>query len=292
MGLFGSNKNIGGGVSMGGFGAALPQAGDGARPKRGLFGRLGVKPEQVYALGGILQGDPRAAEGYFEAQRAPLLDQAKREAERNEWQWRQQWELDHPKPVNNDTERDVAWYIHASPEEKAAYDALHPVYRIGADGIPYPMARTPQGPPPPDTLPANFDFGGGAPASGAPPFAVSRSQLDNITMMAESGGNPSAVSSAGAKGRMQVMPSTARDPGFGIRPSNGTPPDDERVGREYRAAMQKRYGGDPAKMWGAYNWGPGNLDNALTRHGNDWLRHAPRETQDYVARTLRALRGN
>lgn len=89
---------------------------------------------------------------------------------------------------------------------------------------------------------------------------------------------------------MQVMPGTARDPGFGIRPTNGTPADDARVGKEYRAAMQSRYGGDHAKMWAAYNWGPGNLDAALARHGNNWLNAAPAETRSYVARNLQALR--
>lgn len=119
---------------------------------------------------------------------------------------------------------------------------------------------------------------------------VSRGRLDQITMMAESGGNPNAVSPAGALGRMQVMPSTAHDPGFGIRPSNGTPADDERVGREYRAAMQKRYGGDPAKMWAAYNAGPGRVDAAL-RRGPDWLNALPPETRRYVNNNVRQLRG-
>jgi hypothetical protein len=115
--------------------------------------------------------------------------------------------------------------------------------------------------------------------------------LDQITMMAESGGNPNAVSPKGARGLMQVMPATARDPGFGIRPSDGTPQDDVRVGREYRAAMERRYGGDLAKMWGAYNWGPGNLDRALERYGEDWLRYAPAETRNYVQNNLRQVRG-
>lgn len=110
-------------------------------------------------------------------------------------------------------------------------------------------------------------------------------------MMGESGGNPNAVSPKGARGRMQVMPGTARDPGFGIRPSNGSPADDERVGREYRATMQDRYGGDPAKMWAAYNWGPGNLDRAIQRHGENWLQAAPAETRNYVQNNLRQLRG-
>lgn len=110
-------------------------------------------------------------------------------------------------------------------------------------------------------------------------------------MMAESGGNPNAVSPKGARGLMQVMPSTARDPGFGIRPSNGTPQDDVRVGREYRRAMQDRYGGDPAKMWGAYNAGPGRVDGLIDRYGDNWLNYAPAETRNYVRNNLRRLRG-
>lgn len=110
-------------------------------------------------------------------------------------------------------------------------------------------------------------------------------------MMSESGGNPNAVSPKGARGLMQVMPATARDPGFGIRPSNGTPEDDVRVGREYRRKMQDRYNGDPAKMWAAYNAGPGRVDAALQRGGN-WLDHMPAETRNYVAKNLRAMRGS
>lgn len=121
--------------------------------------------------------------------------------------------------------------------------------------------------------------------------AFSGSKLDQITMMAESGGDPNAVSPKGARGLMQVMPGTARDPGFGIRPSDGSQADDVRVGREYRRAMQRRYGGDLGKMWAAYNWGPGNLDSAISRYGDDWLRAAPDETRNYVQNNLARLRG-
>jgi soluble lytic murein transglycosylase len=87
---------------------------------------------------------------------------------------------------------------------------------------------------------------------------------------------------------MQVMPATARDPGFGLRPANPNDPNDmNRLGREYRAEMQRRYGGDLAKMWAAYNAGPGRVDQAVKSGGN-WLRRLPRETQDYVTRNLRA----
>lgn len=88
---------------------------------------------------------------------------------------------------------------------------------------------------------------------------------------------------------MQVMPSTAHAPGFGVRPAQSDSPDEfNRVGREYLKVLHHRYGGDPAKMWGAYNWGPGNLDAALQRYGGDWLRYAPAETQAYVMNNLRA----
>lgn len=88
---------------------------------------------------------------------------------------------------------------------------------------------------------------------------------------------------------MQVMPATARDPGFGVRPAKDQSPAElARVGREYRAAMQRRYGGDLGKMWAAYNAGPGALDDALAAGGN-WLGRLPRETQAYVAANLAAL---
>ena len=113
--------------------------------------------------------------------------------------------------------------------------------------------------------------------------------LDDVTMMGESGGDPNAVSPVGARGLMQVMPSTARDPGFGIRPSNGTQADDVRVGQEYRAKMQQRYGGDLSAMWSAYNAGPGRTDRTIAQYGSDWLGHMPRETQNYIAGNLRRL---
>ena len=132
----------------------------------------------------------------------------------------------------------------------------------------------------------------GAPAAAPPPGgAVSFERLAAITVQSESGGNPNAVSPVGARGLMQVMPGTGRDPGFGIRPSNGSQADDVRVGREYLAKMQERYGGDLSKMWAAYNAGPGRVDELIRKHGNGWLNFAPRETRDYVAKNLKAVRG-
>lgn len=90
---------------------------------------------------------------------------------------------------------------------------------------------------------------------------------------------------------MQVMPATARDPGFGLRPADVNNADDmNRLGREYRATMERRYGGDLAKMWAAYNAGPGRLDEAIRKGGDRWLDLMPAETRAYVTRNLRAAR--
>jgi soluble lytic murein transglycosylase len=114
-------------------------------------------------------------------------------------------------------------------------------------------------------------------------------RINSITVQSESGGNPNAISPKGARGLMQVMPGTARDPGFGIRPSSGTQADDVRVGQEYLQAMSRRYGSDPSKMWAAYNAGPGRLEEAVRRGGQNWLQFMPKETQDYVRKNMRAL---
>lgn len=126
----------------------------------------------------------------------------------------------------------------------------------------------------------------------------SRSRMVDITRSTESGGRRFAAdgsvltSSAGARGEMQVMPATARDPGYGVRPSNGTLDDDARVGRELLAAYTDHFGGDPAKGWAAYNGGVGRVERQIARHGDAWLDHMPAETQAYVARNMKALGGD
>jgi len=84
-----------------------------------------------------------------------------------------------------------------------------------------------------------------------------------------------------AKGEMQVMDATARDPGYGIRPARAGDPDDlARVGREYFEKMLNKYG-DTKLAAIAYNWGPGNTDKWLMA-GADPAK-LPRETQKYSA---------
>jgi len=111
--------------------------------------------------------------------------------------------------------------------------------------------------------------------------------LINKIMQKESGGRRYdkegnlLTSPKGAQGEMQVMPGTARDPGYGIRPARaGDAEDLARVGREYFGKMLNKYG-DTKLAAIAYNWGPGNTDKWLMA-GADPSK-LPRETQKYSA---------
>lgn len=101
----------------------------------------------------------------------------------------------------------------------------------------------------------------------------------------ESGGNPNAVSPAGAVGPMQVMPTTLTDPGFGVAPArDNSPQEQQRVGKDYLQAMMQRYQGDPQKALMAYNWGPGNVDKLQS--GQMQPSQIPAETQAYVPKVM------
>jgi len=103
-------------------------------------------------------------------------------------------------------------------------------------------------------------------------------QTQGIVMQFESGGNLDAVgplieggANKGdrAQGGMQVMPKTLDDPGFGIRPSNGTREDSLRVGRDYWAMNVARYQGNIEAAAIGYNAGPGNADKWIAAGGGE-----------------------
>ena len=123
-------------------------------------------------------------------------------------------------------------------------------------------------------------------------------RLTNIVMGIESGGRRydasgkliegPATKYGTAKGEMQVLDGTNRDPGYGVKPAADDSPEERaRVGRDYLAAMAREYDGDVSKALAAYNWGPGNLDRAVKEHGPNWLQAAPEETRNYVERGVR-----
>jgi len=123
-------------------------------------------------------------------------------------------------------------------------------------------------------------------------------RLTNIVMGIESAGRRydasgkliegPATKYGTAKGEMQVLDGTNRDPGYGVKPASDESPEERaRVGRDYLAAMVREYDGDVSKALAAYNWGPGNLDRAVKEHGPNWLQAAPEETRSYVERGVR-----
>ena len=99
----------------------------------------------------------------------------------------------------------------------------------------------------------------------------------------ESGGASATANpvnpASGASGSMQTMPATSAKPGFGVKPSNGTPVDNTRTGVEYYQTMLKRYN-DPVKAAVAYDWGPGNADKWIA--GGSKLDDLPLETLQYI----------
>jgi len=97
-----------------------------------------------------------------------------------------------------------------------------------------------------------------------------------------------SVSPVGAIGMMQVMPDTARDPGFGVAPvADDSPEENIRFGSDYLKAMMDRYGNDTEAALIAYNAGPANADKWLDA-GRDY-KALPKasETRPYVKNVLK-----
>jgi soluble lytic murein transglycosylase-like protein len=93
---------------------------------------------------------------------------------------------------------------------------------------------------------------------------------------AESAGNPHALSRAGARGLMQLMPATAND--LGVADSY-KPDQNVRGGSTYLDQLLVRYHDNLAKALAAYNAGPAAVDKY---HGIPPFH----ETQAYVARVI------
>ena len=89
--------------------------------------------------------------------------------------------------------------------------------------------------------------------------------------------NPeSAVSHAGARGPMQLMPGTAKELGVDIN----DPEANTRGGVRYFAKMMDMFGNDPQLAMAAYNAGPGRVRDML-KSGRG-IESLSRETQGYV----------
>jgi soluble lytic murein transglycosylase len=120
----------------------------------------------------------------------------------------------------------------------------------------------------------------------------------------ESGFDPNAVSPAGARGMMQLMPATARHVANSLdldpsRHSLTDPAYNLLLGSAYLDRLVARYDGALLLAVTAYNAGPGRVGSWLKRYGDpraahidpvDWVETLPfAETRNYIQRVLEGL---
>lgn len=103
--------------------------------------------------------------------------------------------------------------------------------------------------------------------------------LVHAVIAAESNYRPKARSHVGARGLMQVMPSTARDLGVLSAGQLYDPEQNIEAGVKYLKGLLERFDGDLPTALAAYNAGP----NAVSKH--DGIPPYP-ETQNYVRKVL------
>ena len=154
-----------------------------------------------------------------------------------------------------------------------------------------------------------------------PEYAVQESDTTSYThsaekllerqMMAESSGDPKAVSPMGAMGLYQIMPGTLKDlEDRGLIPRGLDPfnPEHNKKMRDAKMASLERlqFIANPpqeipeinrlARVLSSYNWGEGNTRDALEKAKKDgvniygdpreWSSYLPTETQQYLERVL------
>ena len=99
----------------------------------------------------------------------------------------------------------------------------------------------------------------------------------------ESRFDPDAVSDKGAAGIAQIMPDTAKKPGFGIAAisleDRFDPETGLRFGAQYMRAMLDKYDGDYPRALAAYNRGPGKIPLIGKAEFNE-------ESYDYVGNIM------
>lgn len=155
-------------------------------------------------------------------------------------------------------------YIEFAPEQIVAVEAMpDPPAPIVAATVPQPNAKL---------TPADI---GEMLARAGKAHNIDVDLLASV-VKAESGGNPRAVSSAGAQGLMQLMPGTANEHGVN---DSFAPEQNVRGGSTYLDELLSRYHDNLALALAAYNAGPAAVDKY---HGIPPYS----QTKVYVARVI------
>ena len=116
-------------------------------------------------------------------------------------------------------------------------------------------------------------------------------------IQAESGGRHTdragniLTSPRGAQGIAQIMPATAANPGFGVKPATpeelATPEGNRAFGERYFGGLTNYYKGDERRAAAAYNAGAGRVNKAIAmsqQNGGSFEQYLPPETQQYLSK--------
>ena len=146
------------------FGDAMPEP----RKSGGFFGKGGVGRAIAGTLGDVLlqrNGLEPMYAPQMQMQQALAFRQAEaqrqRAAELADFERKQQIEAQYRAPKVNDTIADFEWYKNLSPEDRAIYQQMRPVYRQGADGQFYRVDVNNGAPAGLDSLPEGYTIRGG-----------------------------------------------------------------------------------------------------------------------------------
>ncbi len=145
----------------------------------------------------------------------------------------------------------------------------------------------------------------GYPLIDLPPESTIDPALALAVIRQESSFDPGAISSAGARGLMQLMPATAagvaNDLGIDHSKAKLTsdPDHNMRLGTAYLSELLDGQGGSYVRAIAAYNAGPSRVHRWISEFGDptepnadvvDWIEQIPySETRNYVQRVLEAL---
>lgn len=192
--------------------------------------------------------------------------------QRDDQAWEEMQKL--VKHYKNRTGAWTTWGFNEDEERRIVEEEHHNIKGKSAQK-PTSLAATPTTSIP--QLPPNATHGEHDSAFGNPKN-INYDRLTGAVAMQESGGNPNAISKAGAMGMMQLMPATAHDQGV----TNPFDPEQSwHAGQRYLKQLVGRYH-DVEKALAAYNWGPGKLNSDIRKHGENWRNFIPSKTSHYI----------